>query len=80
MRLQKAILEFIGNELQLDPHSLTSDTIFADLGLAPMQTSDLLHHLQDALGITLSIESVEPVITIGDIFTQLENDSEEETS
>ncbi len=76
MRLQLAILQFLGNELQLDPETILPDTPFSELGLDPVHLSDLLHRLQDALAITLPEDKVPQIITVGDLLDAVEDQPE----
>ena len=77
MRLQTAILEFLGNELKLDPQNISPDTAFADLGLNQTQISDILNRLQDALGITLPEDKDTSIASVGDLLSLVEEDQPE---
>ncbi|KKS32546.1 MAG: hypothetical protein UU93_C0006G0025 [Candidatus Amesbacteria bacterium GW2011_GWA2_42_12] len=74
MQLSKAILEFLSDDLHLSVDSLTPETSFADLGLSPVQTQNLLSKMQDALGMILPEDKIATILTIGDLL----NISEEE--
>lgn len=77
MRLQTAILEFLGNELKLDPQNISPDTVFTDLGLSQGQISDILNRLQDALGITLPEDKDTSIVCVGDLLSLVEEDQPE---
>lgn len=78
MRLSNAITEFLANELHLETSAVTAETTFAELGVDDAAQTDLLHRLQDALGIILPEDRVSTITTIGDVIdaaTEQEDDT-----
>ncbi len=67
MRLKKAILEFLSDELHFEAANMMEETSFAELGVTPAQLPELLHRLQDALGIILPEEKLSEIGTIADL-------------
>lgn len=67
MRLKKAVLEFLSDELHFEAENMMEETSFAELGVTPGQLPDLLHRMQDALGIVLPEEKLTDINTISDL-------------
>lgn len=76
MRLKKAIIEFLANEFHLDAANVMEETTFAELGVTAAELPELLHRLQDALGIILPEEKVADVQTISDLLDAAEEENE----
>lgn len=72
MRLQSAVTEFLANELHLESGLINSDTNFSDLGLDSVRLTDLLTHLQEALGIILPEDRLPQIETVGDLYQLVE--------
>lgn len=67
MRLKKAVLEFLSDELHFEAANMMEETSFAELGVTATQLPELLHRLQDALGIILPEERLGEIATIADL-------------
>jgi len=76
MRIQQAILEFLGNEFQLESQSINTDTTFAELGVFGASLNDLLQRLQDALSIVLPEEKLANMTTVGDLLEIVQEDDQ----
>ncbi len=73
MRLKQAIIEFLANELHLETSAITAETLFAEVGVEASALPDLLHRLQDALGIILPEDKVADITVVGDLFAAVED-------
>lgn len=77
MRLKKAVLEFLSDELHFEADNMAEETSFGELGVTIAQQAELLHKLQDALGIILPEEKLSEIITISDLLELVdENESD----
>lgn len=67
--LKNAILQFLGNEFQMDPAAIREDLNFEiDLGLNQAEVADVLQRLQDALDFPAPEEKLTQVHSIEDLF------------
>lgn len=73
MRLKQAIIEFLANELHLETAAVTSETTFAEVGVEASALADLLHRLQDSLGIILPEDKVANISSVGDLLEAVED-------
>lgn len=73
MRLKKAVLEFLSDELHFEAANMMEETSFAELGVTAGQLPELLHRLQDALGIILPEERIGEIVTIADLLELLDD-------
>jgi acyl carrier protein len=77
MRLKQVILEFLGNEFQLESHAISGDTTFVELGVSSSGMPDLLHRLQDALGIILPEDQTAGIETVDDLLDLIDEEEPE---
>lgn len=77
MRLKTATLEFLANELHLEAAAITAEASFAEVGVDAAALPDLLHRLQDALGIILPEDKVDNLVSVGDLLDLVEEQDTE---
>ena len=66
------IQEIIASTLQLDPEEITMDKSFEDdLGADSLDRMEIVMQLEDALGIEISDEVAEQIVTVGDAVEQI---------
>lgn len=66
------IQEIIANTLQMDPEEITMDKSFEDdLGADSLDRMEIVMQLEDALGIEISDDVAEQIVTVGDAVEQI---------
>ena len=72
MQKRTAIIQFLANEWQREPDSITSDVILSDMG----NTQDLLTKLQDALDLTAPEGWESSINNVGELLEAFDPETE----
>ena len=57
----------VANDYKLDANAITPDASLESLGIDSLGVAELLFSIEDAFGVTLPVEPVDGLATVGDV-------------
>tara|TARA_B100001113_G_C20537408_1_gene374477 strand:+ start:10 stop:258 length:249 start_codon:yes stop_codon:yes gene_type:complete len=74
MDLKQTLITTIANHMGIDEMDIDMDSNFVnDLGVDSLGTVELILELEDEFDIEISDEHAEKMLTVGDVYTYLDN-------